>query len=102
MKRSIELFLNDDWLGTATAPAPRMTRIPDGSMSESFSYTTLLTLPRGVNRKGRKQAVIAAEQTMRWHCHCEHDCCGHTYGNSRAEIVNSRTIRVHTFGGRNI
>ena len=101
MKRSVELFFNDAWLGTATAPAPRMTRIPDESR-ETFAYTTLLTLPRGVNRKDRKQAVIAVEQTMRWQCHCDHDCCGHTHGNSRAEIVDSRTIRVHTFGGRNV
>lgn len=100
MKHAIELYdaATDDWIGTATAPASRITFEGD----ESYRYVSRLTLPRGLSRKQRQQAMLAAEHTMRWNCHCEHDCCGCSFGWSRARIVNARTLSVQTYVSHNI
>ena len=101
MRHAIELYdaVTDNWIGTATAPGSRATPQDDNG---AYRYTTRLTLPRGLTRRERQQAAAAAEHTMQWSCHCEHDCCGHSFGWSRARIIDARTLNVTTYVARNI
>lgn len=98
MPYALHLFdHSDNWVGTARALPARVR-----SMGEGYTYTTRLTLPSGLTRKQRIQARDAAEATMRWSCHCEHDCCGCSFGYSRAQIINARTLSVLTSVGYNV
>lgn len=99
MKHAVHLYdaATDNYIGTATAPSPRFrSGVPGDITGPGYSYTTRLTLPRGLTSKERLQAAAAAEHTMRWRCHCAHDCCGHSFGVSRAQIINARTLSVLT------
>ena len=100
-KQAIHLYdVADNWVGTVTAPGSRITRPIDED--GGYRYTTRLTLPRGLTRKQRRQAVQAAQTTMRWGCHCEHDCCGHSFGWSVVRVADARTLVATTFVVRNI
>jgi hypothetical protein len=105
MPRELHLYdaVTDDYLCTVKALAPRVTRDEEGDGIDFRSqHTTRLILPRGLTRAQRQQAALAAEHTMRWRCHCEHDCCGHSFGWSRARIADRRTLAVTTYVARNV
>lgn len=95
--------VTDNYLCTVKALAPRITLDEEGDGIDFRSqHTTRLILPRGLTRAQRQQAALAAEHTMRWRCHCEHDCCGHSFGWSRAVVANRRSIAVTTYVSRNV
>lgn len=105
MPRELHLYeaVTDNYLCTVKALAPRVTRDEEGDGIDFRSqHTTRLILPRGLTRAQRQQAALAAEHTMRWRCHCEYDCCGHSFGWSRARIADRRTLAVTTYVARNV
>ncbi len=93
------LYLDNSYLGTLRHP---VGRISEENGIDGYVRVTTARLPAGLSRRGKREAVRAAEETMRWGCHCEHDCCAHTFGYSQARMVGPRTMLIRTTVSRNI
>lgn len=98
---STNLYLNDEWFGTVKHPIGRI--VNDRPLDWSYTRLTTIRLPRGLTRKDRRNAVLAAEQTFHTgNCRHEHDCCGCMFAWSHARMVGPRTMLIRTFWSRNV